>query len=70
MSLFIRILFRNMITHFKCVFVFGLIVILFHVSQPMMMIMLEMKRLSLSQENALIDVTLGHRAFISHVIIA
>jgi len=33
------------------------------------MIMLEMERFSLSQENALIDVTLGHGAFIPHVII-
>ena len=36
----------------------------------MMMIMLEMERFNLSQENALIDVTSGHEAFISHVIIS
>ena len=35
----------------------------------MMMIMLKMERFSLSQGNALIDVTLGHEAFISYVII-
>jgi len=61
MFLFIRILFRNVITHFRCVFVFGLIVILFQVSQHVMSFMLEMERLSLYQENALINVTLGHR---------
>ena len=69
MSLFICILLRNVITHSRCVFVFGLIAILFQVSQPMMMIMLEMERLSLSRGNALIDVTSGHGDFISHVII-
>ena len=35
----------------------------------MMMIMLEMERLSLTQGNSLIDVTLRHGAFNSHVII-
>ena len=50
-------------------FVFGLIAILFQVSQPMMIIMLEMERLSLSQVNALIDVRSGHEAFFSLVII-
>ena len=70
MSLFIHILFRNVITHSWCVVVFGLNVILFQVSQPMMMIMLEMEGLSPSQGNALIDVTLGHRTFNSHVMIS
>ena len=58
-----------MITHSQCVFLFGLIAILFQVSQPMMIIMLEMERLSLSQVNALIDVRSGHEAFFSLVII-
>ena len=69
MSLFIHILFRNVITHSRCVFVFWLIAILFQVSQLMMIIMLEMERLSLSQGKALIDVTSWHRAFILHIII-
>ena len=34
MLLFIRILFRNMITHSRLVFVFGLIVILFVSGEP------------------------------------
>ena len=48
---------------------FGLITILFQAIQPMMMIMLEMEKLSLSQGNALTDLTSGHEAFISYVII-
>ena len=36
----------------------------------MVMIMLEMEGLSLSQGNVLIDVTSGHGAFNSHVIIS
>ena len=59
-----------MITHSRCVFVVGLNTILFQASQPMMMIMLGMERLDLSQGNALIDVTSGHGAFKSHVIIS
>ena len=47
MLLFIRILFINVITNSRCVFVFGLIVILFQVSQHMMSSMLEMERLRL-----------------------
>ena len=50
----------NVITHSRCVFVFGLNSILFQVSQHMMSFMLEIERLSLCQGNALIDVTLGH----------
>ena len=46
--------------HFRCVFVFGLNVILFHVSYHMMSFMLEMERLSLCLGNALIDVTSEH----------
>jgi len=61
MFLFIRILFRNVIIHSQCVFVFGLIAILFQVSQHMMNSMLKIKRLSLYQGNALIYMTSGHR---------
>ena len=55
------LLYTNVITHFRCVFVFGLNVILFQVNQHMMSFMLEMERLSLCQGNALINVTSGHR---------
>ena len=41
-------------------FVFGLNAILFQVSQRMMSFMLEMKRLSLGQGSALINVASGH----------
>jgi len=54
------LLYMNMITHSLCVFVFGLNVILFHVSQQMTSYMLEMERLSLFQGNALINGTSGH----------
>ena len=43
------LLYTNVITHFRCVFVFGLNVILFQVSQHMMSSMLEMERFSLCQ---------------------
>ena len=64
------LLYMNMITHSRCAFMFGLIVILFQVSQPMMMIMLEVERFRFSHGNILIDVTSGHMTFISHVIIS
>ena len=41
------LLYTNVITHSRCVFVFGLIATLFQVSLHMMSHMLEMERLSL-----------------------
>ena len=55
------LLYTNVITHSRCLFVFGLNAILFEVSHHMMSSMLEMERLSPCQENAPINVTLGHR---------
>ena len=54
------LLYMNVITHSWCVFVFGMNVILFQVNQHMISFMLKMERLSLSQGNALIDVTSAH----------
>ena len=54
------LLYTNVITHSRCVFVFGLNVSLFQVNQHMISYMLEMEMLSLCQGNALIDVISGH----------
>ena len=52
--LLVLYLFKNVITHSRCVFVFGLNAILVEVSQLTMIIMLEIERRSLSYGNALI----------------
>ena len=52
-------LYRNVITHSWCAFVSGLNVMLFQVSQVMMMIMLEMKRGNLSYGIGLIGYDIG-----------
>ena len=59
MLLVFQIFIMNVITHSRCVFVFGLNATLFQVRQHMMSFMLEVKTLSLLLGNALIDVTSG-----------
>ena len=47
MLLVLQLLFMNVITHSRCVFVFGLNAMLFQVSQLMVIIILEIERRNL-----------------------
>ena len=57
--LLVLYLYRNMITHFRCVFVFGLNAMLFQLSQLMVIIIPKMERRSLFYGNALIGCDIG-----------
>ena len=62
------LLYTNVITHSRYVFVFGMNAILFQVSQHMMSSMLKMERFSLCQGNAMIN-AISEKDFISYFII-